>query len=203
MITGFLTLIEKKYAGTIDETGKSYINYAVDGAKRMQQLIYDLLEFARIGKTHYNLEPININHLIEEIEMLYQQRIAEKNALIKLPVKLPVIQGYKAPTRQAFLNLIANALTYSRDGVQPTITIEFTESTDCWQFSVADNGIGIAEHNHQKIFEIFKRLHSSDEYTGTGIGLAVTKKVIELQGGKIWLKSEEGVGTTFFFTIKK
>ena len=203
MITGFLTLIEKKYAGTIDETGKSYINYAVDGAKRMQQLIHDLLEFARIGKTNYNLEPINIKHLIEEIEMLYQQRITEKNALIKLPLKLPVIHGYKAPTRQAFLNLIANALTYSRDGLQPTITIEFTENTDSWQFSVADNGIGIAGYNHQKIFEIFKRLHSSDEYSGTGIGLAVTKKVIELQGGKIWLKSEEGVGTTFFFTIKK
>jgi PAS domain S-box-containing protein len=203
MVTGFLALIEKKYANEIDATGKSYINYAVDGAKRMHQVIQDLLEYARIGKTLYNKETIDINSLITETELLLQQRIADKNAIIEVGAKLPAIQGYRAPIRQVFLNLIGNALTYSRDGKQPHVKIDAVDTGGFWQFSIADNGIGIAEANHEKIFEIFKRLHSNEKYSGTGIGLAITKKVIELQGGKIWLKSEEGKGSTFYFTIKK
>ena len=203
MVTGFLSLIEKKYADALDDNGKSYINYAADGAKRMQQLIQDLLEFARIGKTINNLETININGLIAEIELLCQHRIADKNALIEVPVKLPIIQAYKAPIRQVFLNLISNALTYNRVNVQLKIIIEARDTNDYWQFSVTDNGIGIAKNNFDKIFEIFKRLHTKEEYSGTGIGLAITKKVVELHGGKIWVESEEGFGSTFNFTIKK
>jgi PAS domain S-box-containing protein len=203
MITGFLSLIEKKYAAVLDDSGKTYINYAVDGAKRMQQLIHDLLEFARIGKTIYNLEKIDVNNLIADIELLFKQRIADKNAVIQIPVQLPSIQAYKAPINQVFFNLISNALTYNKQDLPLHINITATETNDNWQFSVADNGIGIAAINFEKIFEIFKRLHSNEEYSGTGIGLAVTKKVVELHGGKIWLESEEGKGTIFYFTIKK
>ena len=149
------------------------------------------------------METIDINSLIAEIELLCQQGIADKNALIQVPVKLPIIQAYKAPIRQVFLNLISNALTYNRVEVQLKIIIEALDTNDYWQFSVTDNGIGIAKNSFDKIFEIFKRLHTKEEYGGTGIGLAITKKVVELHGGKIWVESEEGFGSTFFFTIKK
>jgi signal transduction histidine kinase len=117
--------------------------------------------------------------------------------------QLPVLIGYSAPLRQVFQNLIGNALKYCREDIPVNITITADELTDNWQFSVTDNGIGIDKEYFDKIFIIFQRLHNKDEYSGTGLGLAITKKIIENMGGKIWLSSEEGKGSTFYFTILK
>ncbi|MFV8326081.1 PAS domain S-box protein [Flavobacterium sp. ZS1P14] len=201
MVTSFLTLLEKKYGDLIDEKGKKYIHFAVDGAKRMRQIILDLLEFSRVGTLENDQEELDVNELVKEIQLLFRKKIAKKKVIIKFD-KLPVIQGHSAPLRQVFQNLISNALKYSKEAYcEVNITVK--EFENHWQFAVIDNGIGIAEEYFDKIFVIFQRLHNKDEYTGTGIGLAVTKKVVENLGGKIWLESIEGEGSTFYFTIKK
>nr|WP_314898145.1 PAS domain S-box protein [uncultured Flavobacterium sp.] len=202
MVTGFLTLLEKKYGDVIDEKGKKYIHFAVDGAKRMRQIILDLLEFSRAGTLEDDQEELDLNELVKEIQLLFRKRIEKKKVIIKFD-KLPVIQGHSAPLRQVFQNLISNALKYSKEGSYCEVNITVKEFENHWQFAVIDNGIGIAEEYFDKIFVIFQRLHNKDEYSGTGIGLAVTKKVVENLGGKIWLESTEGKGSTFYFTIKK
>ena len=202
MVTGFLSQLERKYGTNLDDTGKKYIHFAVDGAKRMRQIILDLLEFSRLGRKEGYKESLDLNDLITEIKILFQKQIGEKNAMI-IADQLPVVCAYKAPIRQVFQNLIGNALKYSSQGVAIKIQITVAELTDHWQFSIADNGIGINKEYFDKIFVIFQRLHNKDEFSGTGIGLAVTKKVIENHGGKIWLTSEEGKGSTFYFTLKK
>lgn len=202
MVTSFLVLLEKKYKDSIDDTGKKYIHFAVDGAKRMRQIILDLLDFSRIGRSDIEVRELNLYKLINEIELLYSKQIDEKNAtIIKGP--LPLINAPEAPLRQLFQNLISNALKYSRKDIPVQIHISAESFDDCWQFSVADNGIGINEEYHEKIFVIFQRLHNKEEFSGTGIGLAVTKKIIEKLGGRIWIASTEGKGSTFYFTLKK
>lgn len=202
MVTGFLTQLERQYSASIDDTGKKYIHFAVDGAKRMRQIISDLLEFSRLGRKEGHKENLDLNHLIGEIKILLQKNFTEKKAIITSD-ELPSIHAYKTPIRQVFQNLIGNALKYSKSGVPVKIQISVTELKDHWQFSISDNGIGISEAYFERIFVIFQRLHNKDEFSGTGIGLAITKKVIENHGGKIWLASEEEKGSTFYFTIKK
>jgi light-regulated signal transduction histidine kinase (bacteriophytochrome) len=202
MVTGFLTQIEKKYGDLIDDKGKQYIAFAVDGAKRMRQIILDLLEFSRVGRMEDKLETVDLNEVVEEVQILFSKKIKEKLATI-LVDPLPVIHSYKSPMRQVFQNLISNALKYDREGIPSQIKIKVTELKTHWQFAVTDNGIGIDKEYFDKIFIIFQRLHNKDEYSGTGMGLAVTKKIIENLGGKIWVESEEGKGCTFYFTIKK
>ncbi len=202
MVTSFLTQLEKKYGDTLDSKAKSYINFAVDGAKRMRQIIFDLLEFSRVGKTESVIEKIDLNDLIKEIRILLRKRIDEKYATINTG-ELPVVFGYKVPMLQVFQNLIGNALKYSKKDIPAEIYITAEEYNDHWQFAVTDNGIGINKEYFDKIFIIFQRLHSKEEYSGTGMGLAITKKIVENQGGKIWVKSEEDKGSSFYFTIAK
>jgi signal transduction histidine kinase len=202
MVTSFLSQLEKKFADIIDDKGKKYIYFAVDGAKRMRQIILDLLEFSRAGRTENILENVDVNELVNEIRVLFRKQVEEKKAVIQAG-GLPVIRAYKVPVRQVFQNLVSNALKYGKKGIDTEITITFNELKLHWQFAVTDNGIGIAEEYFDKIFVIFQRLHNSDEYNGTGMGLAITKKVIESQGGKIWVESEEGKGSTFYFTLLK
>ena len=202
MVSSFLTQLEKKYAGIIDEKGKIYISFAVDGAKRMRQIILDLLEFSRVGKTEENKEDIDINDLIQEIKMLFRKQIEDKHALIEAS-GLPVIHAHKVPVYQVFQNLLSNALKYAAADRPGNISISFEDQQTHWQFMVADNGIGINEQFFDKIFIIFQRLHNKDDYAGTGMGLAITKKIVDNLGGKIWVTSTEGKGSTFYFTIKK
>jgi light-regulated signal transduction histidine kinase (bacteriophytochrome) len=202
MVSSFLGLIEKKYSPIIDETGKKYIDFAIDGTKRMRQMILDLLEYSRIGKKEDKKEDLNLNELMNEIRMLLQKSIEEKAASFEI-APLPTIHSFRAPILQVFQNLIENALKYSKQDLSPRISISFTELKDHWQFSVSDNGIGIKEEYYSKIFVIFQRLHSKDEIPGSGLGLAVAKKIVENLGGKIWVQSEEGKGSTFYFTISK
>ncbi|HKL34674.1 MAG TPA: ATP-binding protein, partial [Salegentibacter sp.] len=202
MVTSFLTQLEKKYGDILDEKGLLYIDFAVDGAKRMRQIILDLLEFSRVGRTEDKLEAVDINDVLNDVKHLYRKQIADKKVRIKSE-SLPVINAPKSPIRQVFQNLISNAVKYSKEGVTPEINIKYNETEDFWEFTIQDNGIGIEQEYFDRIFVIFQRLHRREEYSGTGMGLAVTKKIIENLGGKIWLESQEGEGTTFHFTISK
>jgi len=202
MISSFLTLLEKKYANIIDENGKKYIDFAVDGSKRMRQIILDLLEFSRVGKKEDSQAAIDLNEIINEIRLLFGKQISDKSATITAE-NLPVIFTHRTTIRQVLQNLVSNALKYCREGVPVQIEISVSETTEEWQFAIKDNGIGIKEEFFNKIFIIFQRLHTREEYAGTGLGLAITKKIIESKGGKIWLQSEENCGSTFYFTLKK
>ena len=202
MVTSYLTLIEKKYGDLLDEKGRKYIYFAVDGARRMRNIILDLLEYSRIGRADEHTELIDLNEMILGIEILFKSQIAEKEAVIRVD-RLPEIDAHEIPTRQIFQNLISNALKYSRNLIPPQIHIRAERVGGGWQFSVTDNGIGIGREYFNKIFIIFQRLHNKDEYSGTGMGLAITKKIIGNQGGKIWLESEIDKGTTFYFTLPK
>lgn len=202
MITSFLTQLELKYGNVIDERGKKYIHFAVDGAKRMRQIILDLLEFSRVGRLEESKKQVDFHKIITDILSLYRKQIEEQKALITYS-QLPILHTYEAPIRQVFQNLISNSLKYQLEGTAPQIQISCEDKGKYWQFSVADNGIGISKEYHDKIFVIFQRLHNKEDYAGTGMGLAITKKIIENLGGKIWLESEETKGSTFYFTVKK
>lgn len=202
MVTGFLTQLEKRYGNQLDEKARQYIAFAVDGAKRMRQIILELLEFSRVGRVNSQKENIDLNLLMNEVCLLQKKAIDEKGAIIKIP-HLPSIYQLKSPVLQVFQNLISNAIKYSREGVPPVVELTATASDDHWTFSVRDNGIGIEDEYFEKIFVIFQRLHAKDEYGGTGIGLAIVKKIIESMGGRIWVNSEPGKGSVFTFTIPK
>lgn len=202
MISSFLTQLEKKYSDLLDQKGKQYIYFAVDGAKRMRQIILDLLEFSRVGRFNGESEKVDVNEVIQEIVLLYKKQIEETGTEIHFQ-NLPVVQYYRSPLRQVIQNLVSNAMKYQQPGKNPVINISSKEFDEHWQFSIQDNGIGIASDYFQRIFVIFQRLHNKDEYSGNGIGLAIVKKIIEAMGGEIWIESKEGEGSTFFFTIKK
>lgn len=200
MITGFLTQLDKKYKDQLDDKAKQYINFAVDGAIRMRAIILDLLEYSKIGRKEYNLDWVNMNELVQEA--------AQKNIWSEEGVQiewkdLPVIYGAKLPLYQVMQNLISNAVKYRKKEEEPRVAITALDNHQYWQFSVADNGIGIEPQFFEKIFVLFQRLHHKEEYSGTGIGLAICKKIIENHNGRIWVESEYGKGSTFHFIINK
>lgn len=202
MVTSFLTQLEKNYKDILDERASNYIHFAVDGAKRMRQIILDLLDFSRVGKNLDNLQEIDLNELIDEVSRLYSNRINEKSAKI-IRKQLPVIYSHKTAIFQIFQNLISNSIKYAKKNVPPVIVITAEEYKEVYQFTVHDNGIGISKEYYEKVFILFQRLHGRDEYSGSGMGLSIVKKWIENLGGQIWLRSKEGEGTTFTFTIAK
>lgn len=202
MVTSFLTQLEKKYKDQLDDKAKQYIHFATDGAIRMRRLILDLLEYSRVGRQTCEKEKTDISELLDEAIKFNRSAIDEKNAVIRYK-DLPVVYGNKSRLQQVFQNLISNALKYQKQQAVPVITITGKETDTHWQFSITDNGIGIEEKYFEKIFVVFQRLHNKDEYSGTGIGLAICKKIIESHHGRIWIESTYGAGTTFHFTIAK
>jgi PAS domain S-box-containing protein len=202
MISSFLGLIERRYSGVLDEKGLQYIGFAVDGARRMKNIILDLLEFSRLGNIREDKKTIKTSELLTEVLLLNNKLIQEKQAIIHVG-ELPDIVGYASPILQVFQNLIVNGLKYQALGQIPEIWIEGQENKDEWLFSVKDNGIGIDPEFQDKIFVIFQRLHQKDQYSGSGIGLAICKKIVEFHDGKIWVESSIGAGSNFFFTLKK
>ncbi len=202
MITSFITQLEKRYGHLLDEKGKKYIHFVVDGARRMRHIILDLLEYSKIGRIEELKESIDLNEIVDEIKILYARKIEEQEALIYTH-NLPVLQSYKSPLRQVFQNIISNSLKYCKPKVPCIIEIFAEDKITYWEFSIKDNGIGINEEYYEKIFIIFQRLHTKDAYTGTGMGLAVTKKIIENLNGKIWVVSVEDEGSVFYFTLPK
>ncbi|MCH7403534.1 ATP-binding protein [Belliella kenyensis] len=203
MITSFLTLLEKKYSNQIDDKGKLYIKYAVDGAFQMKQIILDLLEFSRVGsKSNFEISKFEAKSAVNETCDLLASKILESNAKITLG-NLPIIQTNKSAFKQLIQNLLSNSLKYTYNDITPVIHIESKDLGSFWEFSIEDNGIGISPEYHSKIFNVFQRLHDKTTYSGTGIGLAICKKIANLIGGDIYLESAVGRGSKFYFTIPK
>jgi PAS domain S-box-containing protein len=202
MISSFLGLIQRKYSGVLDEKGHQYIHFAVDGARRMKEIILDLLEFSRLGNPTGAKVLTNTQDLIQEVLLLLGKLISEKKAIIHIGT-LPDIFCHPSQIIQVFQNLISNGLKYQLAENIPELWIEGEELESCWKFAVRDNGIGIDPEYQDRIFIIFQRLHLKEQFAGSGIGLSVCKKIIEFHGGKIWVESQLGEGSTFYFTIKK
>ncbi len=201
MISSFLQLFKKKYEDQLDETAEQYIHYAVDGADRMKRLIKDLLEYSKVGSNKENFEEVNTYNLVNEVVNVFLDRLEEMKGVITIG-NLPQVLANKTQLFQLFQNLIGNALKYAGNE-PPRISIHCNEAPDYFQFSIQDNGIGIKPVFFEKIFVLFQRLHHKNEYGGTGIGLAVCKKIVERHKGRIWLESEPGKGSCFYFTISK
>ncbi len=202
MISSFMGLLKSKYGGQLDEAANKYVDFAITGSSRMNQLITDLLDYAMVGSDQAPYIEIDPAALLLDIISMNDSYVSAKSATINW-ASLPVIRGQKTPIQLLFQNLVINGLKYQPVGGIPVIKISGQELEDYWMFSVEDNGIGIPEEYHQKIFQVFSRLHSKDKYAGTGMGLATCKKIVELHGGKIWVVSKEGEGSCFYFTIRK
>jgi len=202
MVSSFMTQLQKKYQDQLDDKAQTYINFAIDGTKRMRQIIVDLLEFSRAGTQKEKLEKLDLNEEIAEVLSLHHTNLNKYN--INLEVEdLPELIYTKTGIRQIFHNLIGNAIKYRKKEGKANIAIIWKKNKKEFLFKIHDNGIGIDEKHKNKIFQIFQRLHSKSEYSGTGIGLAICKKIIEKYGGKIWLDSQLGIGSDFYFTIPK
>lgn len=202
MVTSFLTLLEKKYTDQLDDRAKQYIHFATDGAVRMRRLILDLLEYSRVGRQAHKEEPVDINQVLNDVVKLNKPLIDEKKAVIEWQ-NIPSVIGNRTTLGQVFHNIIGNSLKYQNGTTPPIVSITGSETALHWQFSITDNGIGIEERYFDKIFVVFQRLHNKDEYSGTGVGLSICKKIIESHHGRIWIQSEHGKGSTFYFTIAK
>lgn len=203
MVSGFLGLLDKKFGHQIDEQGKSYILRAKDGADRMSILIRDLLEYSRSGNQAAKIEPVDLKHVLDLVHQDLEIVMDKKDALLFIPNSLPVVEGAQSALYRLFLNLVSNGMKFSRKDCPPEVRIHVEDTGDHWKFTVEDNGIGIAETDQPKLFQAFQRLHKREEYPGTGLGLVTCKKIVEMHGGKIWMNSIPGQGTSFIFTLSK
>ncbi len=200
MVSSYTQMLERRYKDQLDERAEKYIYYAVDGAKRMQNLINDLLSFSRISTRGDEFVLTDFNSIITSVLKSLEMVITETGTKIYFD-ELPVIKADKAQIERLFQNLIGNAVKFKKPGEKAVIHISAKEKNGNWLFAVKDNGIGIDAAYKEKIFVIFQKLHGPNEYPGTGIGLAICKRIVNRHGGKLWFESEPGNGTTFFFTI--
>ena len=202
MVTNYLALLERRLGKDLDKDCHDFIGFAIDGAKRMNQLILDLLEYSRIGHTGGESERQNLSVMAEQAATDLHFVIEEAKGKIEI-ANLPKIWGNNSELTRLFQNLIGNALKYRSPDRPPMIRISAAQDGPNWIVSVSDNGIGIEPEYFEKIFGVFQRLHGRGEYDGTGIGLANCKKIVEHHGGRIWVESQPGEGSTFLFTLPK
>ncbi len=201
MVSNYVKLLERRYKKKLDSDADEFIAYAADGAKRMQTLINDLLQYSRVGSRGKPFAPTDCESVLDQVLAILQVAIAGSGAqIIRSP--LPTVLADQTQLAQLFQNLIDNALKFKGDET-PLIHISASQDRDHWLFSVRDNGIGIDPQYYDRIFVIFQRLHGREEYPGTGIGLAICKKIVERHGGQIWLESNGDRGATFFFTLRE
>lgn len=199
MVSSYTQLLERKYKDQLDEDANQFIHFAVDGAKRMQQLITDLLAYSNIAANSQIFDEIDCNQLLQQVIENLKIAIEETQAKI-IYENLPIVKGDKIKLLQLFQNLISNAIKF-RGAAAPEIIIQTRLIEHYWQFSIQDNGIGIEPQFFDKIFVMFQRLHGKQTYPGTGIGLAICKKIVEQHHGEIWVRSLLNKGTTFYFTL--
>jgi len=200
-VASFCQLLERRYAGQLDERADQYIAFAVDGAKRMQGLINDLLAFSRVGRSGAELEPVELADVVAEARSALDTALEEAGAQVDVG-PLPAVRGDRGLLALAFQNLIGNAVKFRAPDRTPRVTVRAERAGDCWEVTVADNGIGIDETYADKIFVIFQRLHAKESYTGTGIGLAMVRKIAEHHGGSVRLAAgAEGGGSTFVLRL--
>jgi len=201
MVSSYTQLLDERYRDQLDEKARKFIHYAVDGAVRMQRLIQDLLSYSRVTTRGEEFEPINSGTALETAIDSLKETIRESGALVTND-DLPQVLEDQTQLAQVFQNLIGNAIKF-RGPDQPRIHVSVQEQDGQWLFSVRDNGIGIDPQYSHKVFVIFQRLHTREEYPGTGIGLALCQRIIRRHGGEIWFDSKPGEGSTFYFTLKK
>jgi PAS domain S-box-containing protein len=199
MVTSYVQLLEDRYKDKLDQDATEFIGYAIDGTERMRNLIYSLLEYSRVNRIKA-FEYINMDDLLDEVIENLRSQIKESNITIKRE-PLPIIFGDTVLIGQLFQNLIGNAIKFRTDD-KPEIIISYKKLNNEFLFLIVDNGIGIQQEYTEKIFTIFQRLHTREKYSGTGIGLAICKKIVERHGGKIWCESVINKGSSFHFTIK-
>ena len=199
-VTSFCQLLQDRYAGKLDERGDTYIEFAVDGAQRMQQLINDLLSFSRVGRIQSNRELVDLSELARSALADLEHTATETGGRVAIG-DLPQLWVVSGLMRAVFSNLIANSLKFHRDAVAPEVRIQARAEDDRWLFECADNGIGIDPEYAERIFVIFQRLHARDRYQGTGIGLAMCRKIVEYHGGEIWLDTAYRDGARIRFTL--
>ena len=201
-IASYLRLIEQRSADKLDKDGLEFIRFSIDAAKRMQKIIQDLLNYSRINTTPRPFQELDLHELTENVIRILESGIRYRNAKVEIQGKLPTLIAQPVLLSQLLQNLIDNGMKFSRKE-QPKVIISCTEDPNEYKISVSDNGIGIKEDYSGKIFQIFQRLHTESEFPGSGIGLAICKKIVHIHHGQIDFQSEQGKGTTFFFTIPK
>jgi light-regulated signal transduction histidine kinase (bacteriophytochrome) len=200
MVASFTQLLAKKYQGRIDAEADEYIHFAVDGAKRMQKLIQDLLTFSRVGRGELHFTTVDTNALVGEVVQTLQAAIAEAGAVVTC-ADLPAVRADASQLAMVFQNLIGNSLKYRAPDRPPEIAISAAPGEEGIEFTVEDNGIGFEPRYAERIFVIFQRLHTRETYPGTGIGLSIVKKVIERLGGRIRAEGRPGEGARFRFVL--
>ena len=200
MVASYVGLLERRYRGRLDSDADDFIEFAVDGARRMQALLTGLLDLSRVGTRGRELESTESGAALRDALINLEQAIAEAGAEVILE-PLPAVLGDRIQLTQLFQNLISNAVKFNATD-SPQVTVSASRSGSMWEFAVADNGIGIDPAHFDRIFQVFQRLHTRDTYEGTGIGLSVCRKIVERHGGAIWPESAKGQGTTFRFTLK-
>jgi PAS domain S-box-containing protein len=200
-ITNFVSLLDRKLQHKADGEVVQYMSFITSASERMKTLIKELLMYSRLGKNRM-IEEIDCGKVVQDVVKDMEALVSENNATISYG-QLPVLDGSATELQQLFQNLLANAIKYRKPDVAPEIQIDSADIGPDWLFSVMDNGIGIDEEYNERIFVIFQRLHNQDEYSGTGIGLATCRKIVELNGGTIWVKSKPGRGSVFYFTFPK
>lgn len=201
MVASFTQLLARRYQGKLDAEADEFIGFAVDGAQRMQTLILDLLSYSRLSIKGQSPQRIDASSACQAAIVQLRQSIKDKNAIVTVE-PLPTVVGYNTQLTQLFQNLIGNALKYC-NRQQPEVHVSASASADQWVFSVRDNGIGIEPQYFERIFQMFKRLHTREQYSGTGIGLALCKKIVTRHRGQIWVESQPGQGSNFHFTIPR
>lgn len=199
MVNSYVTLIANKYNDKLDNRGKEFIAYASDGVTRMDQLIQDLLEYSRLGRGEIRKDAIKFNNILIKIMSNLRVQINERKVDFDIDVELPPFLGNRTQISMLIQNLISNGIKYNDKS--PLVTINAKVKDGFIQFMIKDNGIGMKDDHFDRIFQIFQRLHTREKYDGTGIGLAICKRIVKHHGGKIWVESEVGVGSTFYFTI--
>ncbi len=199
MVAGFSKMLSRQYSGQLDATGQEYLHYLVDGAKRMEQLINELLEYSRVSKREVTYSTVDANASMDSVCLGLQMSITESCGSV-VYTGLPEVVTDQVQFCQVLQNLVSNGLKFRGDK-PPRVEVTAQRDDDQWTFCVADDGIGIASDQWERIFEMFQRLHERDIYDGSGIGLALVKKMVERWGGKVWVQSTLGEGSSFFFTV--
>jgi PAS domain S-box-containing protein len=200
MVANYTELLGQRYRGKLDDRADKYIHYATDGAKRMQQLIRDLLAYSRVGAEGKPMVTVDVGTVMERVRRSLGPTIREHEATLTVG-PLPTVRADPSQLEQLLQNLVANAIKF-HDDAPPVVEVSAALERGRWCFAVRDNGIGIDAEYATRIFEMFQRLHERGRYEGSGIGLAIAKRIVERHGGELWFTSTPGIGTTFFFTLQ-
>jgi signal transduction histidine kinase len=202
-ITGFAAILARRHRANLNDEGQHYLDNIVQAGERMGQLIDDLLAYARLGRAGIRRGPVALHDILTPLAEEFAGRVKEIGGTLEIADDLPTVMGDKTLLTQIFTNLLDNALTYRRADVSVQVTVTHQAEDKAVIVRVSDNGIGIAPEYQEKIFDIFQRLHSQEEYSGAGIGLATVKKSVEMLGGRLWVESEVGKGSAFFVRLPK